>query len=78
MPIQKKNVYGLIFIFAFTLFYYLWLFLFQDDSYLLTWGGNTLSLIGSAVPSIWLYQAYKTAEKPDKPFWFLDTLRECP
>lgn len=74
MPIQKKNVYGLIFIFAFTLFYYLWLFLFQDDSYLLTWGGNTLSLIGSAVPSIWLYQAYKTAEKPDKPFWFLITL----
>ena len=26
------------------------------------------------LPSIWLYQAYKTAEEPDKPFWFLITL----
>lgn len=74
MTTNRKNTYWLGFIFLFTVTYYVWIFLFQDYSSPLTWGGNVLSLIGSAVPTIWLYHTVRRSSPENKLFWFLLTL----
>lgn len=74
MTTQSKNTYWLSFIFLFTLIYYLWIILFQDHPSTLTWGGNALSLAGTFIPSVWLFNTTKRSESKDKVFWLLLTL----
>lgn len=74
MTTQRKNMYWLIFIFLFTLFYYAWILLFLNHPSTLTWGGNWLSLVGTFIPSVWLLNATRRSDNASKLFWFLLTL----
>lgn len=74
MTTQKKNMYWLGFIGLFTLVYYIWIAVFQNQTGSLTWGGNILSLVGTIIPSIWLLNATKRSSDKARLFWLLLTL----
>lgn len=55
---------------AVTLFYS-WTLSFQENPWLVTIGTNVLQILVGTVSIIWLYQAYRAAERRQKYFWLL-------
>lgn len=74
MTIKHSNKLWLGFILLYVFIYYSWIIFIPDTNTLNTLGGNSLSLIGSFIPSVWLYQAKKRAGPKHKSFWSLLTL----
>lgn len=74
MTVKQSNKLWLGFIILYALIYYSWIFLSPGTDSVYTLGGNSLSLIGTIFPSIWLYQAIKRATPLHKSFWTLLTL----
>jgi diguanylate cyclase (GGDEF)-like protein len=59
------------FILIYTLLFYAWVILFQNNLSLRLWGANMFPLIGGSVSSLWLFQAYRHSQPHHKRFWLL-------
>lgn len=71
MLIKHKNTAVLVFIILYTLFYYGWITIWQTQTYILTLGGNFLSIVGPLLATYWLIRASKRSSQDNKPFWLL-------
>ncbi|MCE4049856.1 MULTISPECIES: DUF4084 domain-containing protein [Bacillaceae] len=71
---ERQNTIPLLsftFTLLITVIYYIWLYLFQENQSVLTWGANILCVLGSCAASLWLLHAAKRSEQPVKTFWYL-------
>ena len=71
MTAEHRNKAVLVFIFIYTVFYYGWITLWNANTYILTAGGNLLSIIGPLIATLWLIQAVRRRPEKDRPFWLL-------
>ncbi|MGI2328318.1 DUF4084 domain-containing protein [Planococcus sp. YIM B11945] len=71
MDVKKRNLCWLVFILIYTIFYYSWLLFWQENTVVLTWGGNIFAILGCLAATCWLLSAAKEKPPSEKPFWFL-------
>lgn len=74
MTVKQKNKLWLGFILVYALVYFTWIIISPGNTTLFNLGGNSLSLIGSSIPCIWLYKTAKQSGPKNWPFWMLLTL----
>ncbi|WP_080146929.1 sensor domain-containing diguanylate cyclase [Marinilactibacillus piezotolerans] len=78
MTRKKENKVWLAVLIGLTLFYFAWLYIWQANPSMRTIGGDGLAVIGTFLPSLWLWGAYKrSGTRNDKRYWgllFLSTL----
>ncbi|WP_080146926.1 sensor domain-containing diguanylate cyclase [Marinilactibacillus piezotolerans] len=73
MSIRKENNYWLLALISFTLLYYAWIFIWQQNDFMLTTGGSLLTIFGASLSSIWLWRAIvqSASQKDRQMYWIL-------
>jgi diguanylate cyclase (GGDEF)-like protein/PAS domain S-box-containing protein len=74
MKRQNMNLSRLFFILLYIGAYYGWIFYWQDNDVLLTWGGNIFSIVGSLIAAFWLFIPFRRGSKTERLFWLLLSL----
>lgn len=60
-----------LFIFIYISIYYGWLFVFEDQEWMKTLGGNVLSVVAIGIALVWLLQMIRSPHVRDRFFWKL-------
>ena len=71
---RYKPILILMFIIAFTFFYYFWITYWNTHESIQTWGGNLLSTGGTLLAALWLTSAWKKSSYHQRLFWLLAAL----
>lgn len=73
MSIRKENNYWLLALISFTLLYYAWIFIWQQNDFMLATGGSLLTFFGVSLSSIWLWRAIvqSASQKDRQMYWIL-------
>ncbi|MDZ7836114.1 MAG: diguanylate cyclase [Alkalibacterium sp.] len=71
MTAKHRNKAVLVFIFIYTVFYYGWITLWNANTYILTAGGNVLSIVGPLIATLWLIKAIRRSPRKERAFWLL-------
>ncbi|MFL2117367.1 diguanylate cyclase domain-containing protein [Marinilactibacillus psychrotolerans] len=78
MTIKKANRLWLFVLISLVLFYFVWLFIWKEQTFIRTTGGNILSVIGVSLPTFWLFKAFLRSNlKVERIYWlflFLSTV----